>query len=66
MKVNQQLVAQVPVNVERLLRQYRGNDFFNVDIDSYRHEALDVHEALHADETHDLDGKTCTCQSAGE
>jgi hypothetical protein len=33
---DQQLVASVPVNVERLLLQYRGNDFFNVDIGSYR------------------------------
>jgi hypothetical protein len=33
---DQQLVASVPVNVERLLVQYRGNDFFNVDIGSYR------------------------------
>ncbi|HTB18489.1 MAG TPA: hypothetical protein VK708_10240 [Bryobacteraceae bacterium] len=33
---NQQLVAQVPLNVERLLLQYRGNDFFNADIGSYR------------------------------
>jgi len=33
---DQQLVAQVPVNVERLLLQYRGNDFFNFDIGSYR------------------------------
>jgi hypothetical protein len=32
----QQLVASVPVNVERLLLQYRGNDFFNVDIGSFR------------------------------
>jgi hypothetical protein len=33
---DQQLVAQVPVNVERLLLQYRGNDFFNVDIGAFR------------------------------
>ena len=33
---DQQLVASVPVNVERLLLQYRGNDFFNVDIGSFR------------------------------
>jgi hypothetical protein len=33
---DQQLVASVPVNVERMLLQYRGNDFFNVDIGSYR------------------------------
>jgi hypothetical protein len=33
---DQQLVASVPVNVERLLLQYRGNDFFNADIGSYR------------------------------
>ncbi len=33
---DQQQVARVPVNVERLLLQYRGNDFFNVDIGSYR------------------------------
>ena len=33
---NQQLVSQVPVNVERLLLQYRGNDFFNAEIGSYR------------------------------
>jgi hypothetical protein len=32
----QQLVASVPVNVERLLLQYRGNDFFNVDVGSFR------------------------------
>jgi hypothetical protein len=29
-------VAQVPVNVERLLLQYRGNQYFNLDIGSYR------------------------------
>jgi hypothetical protein len=33
---DQQLVAQVPVNVERLLLQYRGNNFFNLDIGSFR------------------------------
>lgn len=33
---SQALVADVPVNVERLLLQYRGNDFFNADIGSYR------------------------------
>ena len=33
---DQQLVAQVPVNIERLLLQYRGNDFFNADIGSFR------------------------------
>jgi hypothetical protein len=33
---SQTLVADVPVNVERLLLQYRGNDFFNADIGSYR------------------------------
>ena len=33
---NQQLVAQVPVNVERLMLQYRRNDFFNADIGSFR------------------------------
>ena len=33
---SQKLVAEVPVNVERLLLQYRGNDFFNADIGSYR------------------------------
>jgi hypothetical protein len=33
---DQQLVASVPVNVERMLLQYRGNDFFNADIGSYR------------------------------
>jgi hypothetical protein len=33
---SQQLVASVPVNVERLLLQYRGNEFFNMDIGSYR------------------------------
>jgi hypothetical protein len=33
---DQQQVASVPVNVERLLLQYRGSDFFNVDIGSYR------------------------------
>jgi hypothetical protein len=32
----QKLVAQVPVNVERMLLQYRGGDFFNADIGSYR------------------------------
>jgi hypothetical protein len=33
---NQTEVAQVPVNIERLLLQYRGNDYFNLDIGSYR------------------------------
>ena len=33
---NQTLVADVPVNVERLLLQYRDNDYFNLDIGSYR------------------------------
>jgi len=32
----QQTVGVVPVNVERLLLQYRGNDFFNLDMGSYR------------------------------
>jgi hypothetical protein len=32
----EQLAADVAVNVERLLLQYRGNDFFNADIGSYR------------------------------
>jgi hypothetical protein len=36
-ETNQQtLVAQVPVNVERMLLQYRAGDFFNADIGSYR------------------------------
>jgi hypothetical protein len=33
---DEQLAAQVSVNVERLLLQYRGNDFFNVDLGSFR------------------------------
>jgi hypothetical protein len=33
---NQLAVATVPVNVERLLLQYRENDYFNLDIGSYR------------------------------
>jgi hypothetical protein len=33
---NQALVADVPVNVERLLLQYRANDYLNLDIGSYR------------------------------
>jgi hypothetical protein len=33
---NQLLVASVPVNVERLLLQYRQSDYFNLDIGSYR------------------------------
>jgi hypothetical protein len=33
---NQLYVSTVPINVERLLLQYRQNDFFNVDIGSYR------------------------------
>jgi hypothetical protein len=33
---NQLAVASVPVNVERLLLQYRQNDYFNLDIGSYR------------------------------
>ena len=33
---NQVLVSSVPLNLERLLLQYRYNDYFNVDIGSYR------------------------------
>jgi hypothetical protein len=33
---NQIATARVPVNVERLLLQYRQNDYFNLDIGSYR------------------------------
>ncbi len=33
---NQLLVADVPVNVERLLLQYRDNDYFNLDMGAYR------------------------------
>lgn len=33
---NQLQVASVPINVERLLLQYRQNDYFNLDIGSYR------------------------------
>jgi len=33
---SQALVADVPIDVERLLLQYRGSDFFNADIGSYR------------------------------
>ena len=33
---SQALVADVSVNVERMLLQYRANDFFNADIGSYR------------------------------
>jgi len=33
---NQLEVATVPINVERLLLQYRQNDYFNLDIGSYR------------------------------
>ena len=33
---NQISVASVPMNVERLLLQYRQNDYFNLDIGSYR------------------------------
>lgn len=33
---NQTLVSQVPVNLERMLLQYRGNDYFNLDLGSYR------------------------------
>jgi hypothetical protein len=33
---NQIAVAKVPVNVERLLLQFRQNDYFNLDIGSYR------------------------------
>jgi hypothetical protein len=33
---NQLLVAEVPVNLERLLLQYRENKYFNLDIGSYR------------------------------
>jgi hypothetical protein len=33
---NQLEVATVPINVERLLLQYRENDYFNLDIGSYR------------------------------
>jgi hypothetical protein len=33
---NQLYVSSVPINVERLLLQYRQNEFFNVDIGAYR------------------------------
>ncbi len=33
---NQVYTASVPINVERLLLQYRQNDYFNLDIGSYR------------------------------
>jgi len=33
---DQLLVAAVPVNVERLLLQYRDNDYFNLDMGAYR------------------------------
>jgi hypothetical protein len=33
---NQAVVSQVPINLERLLLQYRGNDYFNLDLGSYR------------------------------
>jgi hypothetical protein len=33
---NQLYVSTVPINVERLLLQYRHNDFFNVELGSYR------------------------------
>jgi hypothetical protein len=33
---NQTQVAQVPVNIERLLLQFRGSKYFNVEIGSYR------------------------------
>jgi hypothetical protein len=33
---NQLYVSSVPINVERLLLQYRQSEFFNVDIGSYR------------------------------
>jgi hypothetical protein len=33
---SQSLVADIPVNVERLLLQVRGNRYFNLDIGSYR------------------------------
>lgn len=33
---NQLHVGDVPINLERLLLQYRHNDFFNLDIGSYR------------------------------
>jgi hypothetical protein len=33
---SEQLADDVEVNVERMLLQYRGNDFFNADIGSYR------------------------------
>jgi hypothetical protein len=33
---NQLYVSSVPINVERLLLQYRHNEFFNVDVGSYR------------------------------
>ena len=33
---NQTLVADVPVNVERLLLEVQGNQYFNLDIGSYR------------------------------
>jgi hypothetical protein len=33
---NQTYISSVPINVERLLLQYRQSEFFNVDIGSYR------------------------------
>jgi hypothetical protein len=33
---NQSLVADIPVNVERMLLEIRGNRYFNLDIGSYR------------------------------
>ncbi|HTC90954.1 MAG TPA: hypothetical protein VK686_21765 [Bryobacteraceae bacterium] len=33
---NQTQVSQVPVNLERMLLQYRGNNYFNLDMGSYR------------------------------
>lgn len=33
---NQLTVSSVPINLERLLLQYRENDYFNLDIGSYR------------------------------
>jgi hypothetical protein len=33
---NQTMVAQVPVNIERLLLQFRANKYLNVDLGSYR------------------------------
>ncbi|HYL78693.1 MAG TPA: hypothetical protein VEU96_31165 [Bryobacteraceae bacterium] len=33
---NQVFTSQVPINVERALLQYRANDYFNLDLGSYR------------------------------